>query len=192
MSSDPNAKSDFPVLTTPRLLLRPFTLSDALAVHEFVGAPEVAAMSASMPHPFQPGMVEQWVAMQQPMFERGDGVVWAITLRADQTLCGAINLLVEPDHQIAEIGYWIGLPYWNRGYATEATHAAIRYGFETLALHRIYATHLGRNPASGRVMQKAGMRYEGRLRGHFLKWGVHEDVLYYGILRDEWQAGAGD
>lgn len=137
-------------------------------------------------------MAEQWIAMQQPMFERGEGIVWAITRRTDHSLCGAINLLIDSAHQIAEIGYWIGLPYWGQGYATEAAHAAIRYGFETLQLHRIYATHLARNPASGRVMQKAGMRYEGRLREHFFKWGVHEDLLYYGILRAEWSPPAGD
>lgn len=177
-----------PTLITSRLILRPFILNDAPDVHHFVSAVEVASMSASMPHPYREGMAEQWIAMQGPMFEEGRGIVWALTLRDNQALCGAINLLIDTAHHNAEIGYWIGLPFWNRGYATEATKVALNYGFATLHLHRIYASHLGRNPASGRVMQKSGMRYEGCLRQHFLKWDVYEDVHYYGLLRDEWQA----
>jgi RimJ/RimL family protein N-acetyltransferase len=62
------------------------------------------------------------------------------------------------------------------------------YGFESHDLHRIYATHLTRNPASGRVMQKIGMTYEGRRREHVQKWGVFEDLEMYAILRQEWEA----
>jgi RimJ/RimL family protein N-acetyltransferase len=64
----------------------------------------------------------------------------------------------------------------------------VTYGFETLALHRIHAYHMTRNPASGRVMQKIGMRYEGCLRQHICKWGVFEDAAVYGILKSEFDA----
>jgi RimJ/RimL family protein N-acetyltransferase len=84
---------------------------------------------------------------------------------------GAINLRLELPHQRGELGYWIGEPYWGRGYATEAVSALIRYGFDTVGLNRIYARHLARNPASGRVMAKAGMQREGAQRQHVLKSG---------------------
>jgi [ribosomal protein S5]-alanine N-acetyltransferase len=84
------------------------------------------------------------------------------------------------------MGYWIGVPYWGRGYCTEAAGALLAHAFGPLGLHRVHATHLTRNPASGRVMQKLGMRHEGRMREHFLKWGVFEDVERYGILDREW------
>ncbi|WP_071592913.1 GNAT family N-acetyltransferase [Pleurocapsa sp. PCC 7319] len=65
----------------------------------------------------------------------------------------------------------------------------IAYGFESLKLHRIYASHLTRNPASGRVMQKVGMTYEGCLRQHTKHWGIYEDRAIYGILATEWHEG---
>jgi ribosomal-protein-alanine N-acetyltransferase len=63
----------------------------------------------------------------------------------------------------------------------------LRFGFDELELNRIYATYLARNPASGRVMQKAGMQYEGTLRQAVRKWDVFEDLAYYGILAEQWR-----
>jgi RimJ/RimL family protein N-acetyltransferase len=82
----------------------------------------------------------------------------------------------------------IGVPYWNQGYATEAAQHAVDWGFQQLGLNRIYAQHFGSNPASGRVMQKMGMKYEGTLRQHYIRFGEVQDAVCYGILRDEWQA----
>ena len=85
----------------------------------------------------------------------------------------------------AELGYWIGKPYWNKCYASEAAKAILRFGFKELNLHRIHAHHLSRNPASGKVLQKIGMQHEGCLRHHIRKWGKFEDMEMYGILIDE-------
>ena len=68
----------------------------------------------------------------------------------------------------------------------EAVIAAIRFGFENLGLNRIHANHLARNPASGRVMEKAGLIREGVARQHTKKWGKHEDLILYGLLREDW------
>ena len=88
----------------------------------------------------------------------------------------------------AEAGYWIGRPFWSRGYATEALRAVLAYGFEGLELHRIHAHHFARNSASGRVMQKADMQLEGVHREHAKKDDHFEDIVVYGILRAEWEA----
>lgn len=86
----------------------------------------------------------------------------------------------------------MGVPYWGQGIATEAVAALIAQGFDTLDLNRIYATHFARNPASGRVMQKAGMVFEGILRQHLRKADRFEDLVRYGILRSDYRrAGAG-
>jgi RimJ/RimL family protein N-acetyltransferase len=90
------------------------------------------------------------------------------------------------DQGIAEIGYWIAVPYWGRGYATEAAAEIVRYGFEERNLQRVFACHFTRNPASGRVLQKAGMKYEGTLRQHVRKWDEYVDVAFYGVLRHEY------
>jgi ribosomal-protein-alanine N-acetyltransferase len=64
----------------------------------------------------------------------------------------------------------------------------MRYGFEDFGLHRIYASHFGHNPASGRILRKLGMRYEGCQRQHLRKWDRYVDSELYGILREEWRA----
>jgi ribosomal-protein-alanine N-acetyltransferase len=80
-----------------------------------------------------------------------------------------------------------GCPFWNRGYAAEAAWEMLRFGLEELELNRIFAQRLVRNPASGRVMQKAGLSHEARLRQYINKWGIFEDIDLYGILVDEWR-----
>ena len=80
------------------------------------------------------------------------------------------------------------MPYWGLGYATEAAAVVVRFGFETLALNRIFAMHFSRNPASGRVLQKIGMRHEGTLRQHLKKWDEYVDLECYAILRNDFQS----
>jgi RimJ/RimL family protein N-acetyltransferase len=74
------------------------------------------------------------------------------------------------------MGVWIGVDWWGRGYATEASQTVLQFGFEVLSLNRIYAHHMLRNPASGRVLEKIGMKQEGILRERVRKWGIFEDV----------------
>jgi RimJ/RimL family protein N-acetyltransferase len=110
--------------------------------------------------------------------------VFAATQR-DGRVVAAVGLEIDPPHRRAELGYWVARPYWNAGYATEGARAVVEFGVRSLRLNRVAAHHYSRNPASGRVMQKIGMTYEGRLRQHVLKWGVFEDIDMYGILAGE-------
>ena len=91
-------------------------------------------------------------------------------------------------HQRAVVGYWIGCEYWNNGYCTEAAGEIVRFGFEELGLNRIVSSHLTRNPASGRVMQKIGMKYEGCSPQQVRHRGRFEDLERYGLLRADFQA----
>ena len=100
-------------------------------------------------------------------------------------LLGAIGLRIEREHARADLGYWIGVPYWRRGYCTEAARAIVRYGFTEQGLRRIYAHCFTTNPASGRVLQKLGMTHEGMRREHTLKDGVFLSSDGYGMLRAE-------
>jgi [ribosomal protein S5]-alanine N-acetyltransferase len=146
--------------TTARLLLRPLTPADALDVHRLAGDRRVAATTATIPHPYKLAMAQQWIrnVVGHPSSNRYS---FAITLRDDATFIGVIGLTVEAERAIGNLGYWIGVPYWNNGYATEAATAVIRYGFEELGLSEIQAIHLSRNPASGRVLAKVGMVHFG-------------------------------
>lgn len=174
-----------PTLHTRQLVLRPFTLADAGDVQRLAGARDVAEMTLLVPHPYEQGMAETWIATHAERFARGEGIDLAVTVCATGELAGAIGLTFNPSHLRAELGYWIGAPFRRRGYATEAARKMIEYGFETAGLHRICAQCFSRNTASARVLTRAGMVYEGRLRQHILKWGVFEDIDLFGIVRDD-------
>jgi len=174
-----------PTLATSRLLLRPFRRSDAEAVWKLAGAREIAQYTLHIPHPYELQMAVTWIASHADRFAAGEGVTLAVTLQDGGELVGAMGLSVDGENDTGELGYWIGLPYWGRGYATEAARALLTYGFAELDLHRLYACHLAPNVASGRVMQKLGMVREGTLRGHVAKWGKRYDLVMYGLLRSE-------
>ena len=176
---------ELPTICTARLLLRPFVLEDAPALHELVKEREIASTTLNIPHPYEEEMAKVWISSHTPGWENQEMAVFAIT-EASAGLVGAISLRLELAHERGELGYWIGIPFWGKGYATEATKAVIKFGFEQMKLNRIHAAHLTRNPASGRVMIKAGMTFEGVLRKHILKWGEFEDVAKYSILRREY------
>jgi RimJ/RimL family protein N-acetyltransferase len=170
------------VITTRRLTLRPFTAADAPAVQRLAGAREVALNTLLIPHPYPDGAAESWIASHG----HGGELVFAID---DGQLVGAMGLIIDRLNDRAEIGYWIGVPFWGRGYATEAAAAVVRCGFEEHGVNRIFAQVFRRNPASARVLQKVGMRYEGTLRQHVKKWDEYVDVDSYAILRSDWNAG---
>jgi [ribosomal protein S5]-alanine N-acetyltransferase len=106
----------------------------------------------------------------------GETLCLAVTHTENGSLLGTVSLSITPEDEAAELGFWLGTPFWNKGYCTEAAAEVVRYGFEELRLRRVYGRHLGSNPASGRVMQKLGMRREGLLREHVEKWGRFEVV----------------
>ncbi len=175
-----------PTLTTERLILRPFARADAARVQQLAGAHEIADMTGHIPHPYPDGAAEEWIATHETNWAHSETATFAIVRRDTGELMGAIGLTVEPQNRCAELGYWLGTPYWNCGYTTEAARAVIRFAFEKLNLNRVYASHFARNPASGRVMQKCGMQHEGTLRQHFVRWDNPEDLVCYGILKSEW------
>lgn len=183
------AMSEQPTLHTERLILRPFTPSDAADVQRLAGDRAIAATTGgNIPHPYEDGMAEQWIAGHAERFRNAEAVEFAISKRAEDALVGAVGLQLHMAALRAELGYWIGKPYWGQGYATEAARAVVEYGFDVLGLNRIHACHFGSNPASGSVMEKIGMTYEGCRRQHFCKWGVFEDCLDYAILRSKYEA----
>lgn len=179
-----------PVLTTDRLVLRPFAPSDSKEVQRLAGDREIAAVTISIPHPYEDGMAEAWIATHADQLAKGTGIYYAVTLAGTGELAGACGLVIQPEHRHGELGYWIARPLWGRGYCTEATTAVVACGFDTLGLHRIYAHHMSKNPASGRVMRKLGMKHEGSLRHHVLKWGAYEDVECYGLLATDRSSAA--
>ncbi|MBN1643314.1 MAG: GNAT family N-acetyltransferase [Dehalococcoidales bacterium] len=177
-----------PTLTTKRLILRPYTLSDAQEIQRLIGDRVVADTLLNVPYPYEDGMAEDWISKSESIFEEGKSVHFAITQREQEYLIGGIGLNnINHIYENAEMGYWIGKPYWGNGYCTEAARAVVKYGFDALGLSRIYAHHFTRNPTSGRVMQKVGMKHEGHLRQAVKRWDKFEDLETYGILKSEFR-----
>lgn len=174
-----------PTLTTERLVLRPFTLADAPEVSRLVGDRRIADTTLNIPHPYDESMAVAWIGAHAEAAERGESMTLAISEKTG-ALVGAVALAMAPTQQRAELGYWIAVSHWGRGYATEAAAAMVDYAFSTLGLRRVVAHCLTRNVGSARVMEKIGMQREGTLRAHVVKWDVPEDVALYAILRDEW------
>jgi RimJ/RimL family protein N-acetyltransferase len=180
-----------PSLQTRRLVLREFAQGDAPEVRRLAGAREIARMTLLIPHPYEDGMAEDWIDSLRPSYEAGEHVTFAVVLREGGELVGSIGMNLNARDNNGELGYWIGKPYWGRGYCTEAAREMVCYGFEILSLHRIHSNHFGSNPASGRVMQKIGRIREGTRREHYKKWGEYEDRVEYGLLAREWRAAQG-
>jgi ribosomal-protein-alanine N-acetyltransferase len=174
------------ILRTERLILRPFELSDARIVQQKAGDKAVADTTANIPYPYPDGLAEEWISTHQPKFESGELINCAITLEKTRELIGAIGLVINKRFNHAELGFWIEKDLWGKGYATEAARALIDYGFNKFGLHKIFAHHMTRNPASGKVLKKLGMHKEGLLKEHVLRSGRYEDVVLYGILKDDW------
>ncbi len=142
---------------TSRLVLRPLQIEDAPAIQRLAGDWEVARYTANIPHPYEAGMAEAWIKSHREDFE----IVFAIERRQDGVLIGCIG--VEPDaaSREAELGYWIGKPYWGAGYATEALAALVDHVFRTFDVDRARAAAMPENRASIRVQEKVGFRYVG-------------------------------
>jgi len=172
-----------PRLETERLLLRPFTLSDAKDVQRLAGNKAIADTTLNIPHPYEDGMAEAWISSHQPGFEAGEQAAFAITLKPGGKLIGAISLKIDTATQMAELGYWVGKPFWGIGYCTEAANRIVEYGLAEFDLRRIHAIHLERNPASGRVLQKIGMSRERKGPLQADAAGEAEIVVHYGLSR---------
>ena len=170
-----------PELRTTRLRLRPFTLEDAALVQRLAGDSRVADTTANVPHPYSDGVAEAWIATHESSASDRKAYTWAIANLETDELMGCISLILNR-HNGAEMGYWLGVPYWNHGFMSEAARAVIEAGFSRLKLHRVVARHFVRNPASGRVMQKAHMTLIGTMRDSWLKAGVFESETWYEIL----------
>ena len=179
-----------PTLETARLRLRPFVPADAPAVEALAGVWAVADTTLTIPHPYPDSAAAAWIATHAAEWRAGTTVTYAVTRAADGALVGAVGLARTPSHAHASLGYWIAAPAWGRGYATEAAAALCAYAFAALGVHRIEARHFVRNPASGHVMQKLGMRPEGVLRDAVWRWGRFEDLAVYAVLAPEWAGPA--
>ncbi len=173
-------------ITSFPVVLRAFLPGDAARVTELCGDAAVALPTAAIPHPYPASAAAAWIASHRDARECGSAWTYAITRTDDDALVGAIDLRssIDPD---GNLGYWIGRPYWARGYATTALRALVAMAFLGLEIEALGATHLARNPASGRVLEKCGMALARReKRSH--RGGPAEEMWVWSITRERWSA----
>lgn len=178
--------STLPRLESPRLVLRAATLDDVDAIARLAGRKEIADTTATIPHPYTKEHARHFVENQGALLTSGKAMVFVVERKADRQLVGNTGIKdLDPVNNQAEMGFWIGVEHWRQGYATEAAGTLLNYAFDGLGLNRVAAHFMVRNPASGRVLEKIGMRREGLLRERIKKWGVFEDVVTMAILRSD-------
>ena len=174
-------KTPFPELTTPRLVLRELHVKDVPRLMELLRDEEVTRYIGG-------GLVKHNVRGRRKAFAAGREIRWGICERERGTLIGVMDLQpINRGNRNAELGYWLGRAYWGRGYMTEALQAVLDYCFNEMNLNRVYGDHFAENPASGRVMLKCGLRYEGTHRQKVYMNGRFFDLLEYAILREEYK-----
>lgn len=174
---------DLPTLETERLILRKMVLNDAEAVFAYASNSEVSRYTLWETH----RSIEDsraFLEFATQKYENGGEPDWGIVYRGNGCLVGACGLVNwEAEHARAEVGFVLSREYWGRGLMSEAVRAILRFGFERMNLNRIEARCIAENAASARVMEKAGMAYEGTLRQREYIKGAYRDIKLYAILK---------
>lgn len=177
-------------IETNRLILRRFQLGDAEPMfRNWATDPEVTRFLRWEPYQVvqeAEATISSWISeYASPYF-----LHWGICLKTDQTLIGSIGMVSHTEcDQRAEIGFCIGKAWWGNDFMTEALRAVLSYGFYSVGYNRLEACHSILNPASGRVMEKAGMRMEGLLRQYYFcsSLGFQDCNLYARLKSDDQQ-----
>lgn len=183
--------ASLPTIQTRRLTLRPARMSDAEDLYEYSSDPQVAKHVLWDAHT-SIHQTRSYIRFLLRQYRNAAPSTFVIALRDTGKVVGTIGFMwIQQDNRAGEIGYSLNRSYWNQGLMTEALRAALDFGFTKLNLNRIEAQHESDNPASGRVMVKAGMAYEGRLRQRLYNKGRFTDVELYAILRSDFMARRG-
>jgi RimJ/RimL family protein N-acetyltransferase len=173
-----------PELRTRRLRLRPPRAADAGRIQALAGARLIADTTASIPHPYPDGAAEDWIDDRRRAWRRDRSLALVVTPGEDEPPIGVVSLDGRGEGT-AELGYWVGVGYWGRGYASEAAAAILHCGFLELGLTRVTARCLVRNPASARIITRLGLRHVERRSPGTIKRDRPEDVDVFEIRRDE-------
>lgn len=174
-------------IETERLILRRFEYSDTEAMFRNWIADERIQSMYSEPVYTTTEAVNELLKKYIGSYENRDYYRWAVTLKSSDECIGQIAyFLVDSKNNFAEIEYCIGSEFQCKGYATEATKAVIKYGFDRIDLHKVQICTKSINSASKRVIEKCGFTYEGTLRDYFYMNGEYVGRLYFSMLREEY------
>lgn len=174
-------------LETERLILRNFTLQDTQRVYELAKDKQISD-TTTLPYPYELKHAKQWIEKHETQRLNGECLQFAICLKSTQEIIGCISYIFGTDQFRAELGYWIGVPYWGNSYCTEAVGKLIDYAFNELKLTKLTAHYMAHNASSGKVMKKCGMTQVAHFKKHIFKNNQYYDAIYFEILAEEYMA----
>lgn len=177
----------YPQIKTDRLILSAIQYQDIPKIIEYAGNKNVSITTLNIPHPYAEKDAIFWINSANQGFINKTQYTFGIRIKSSNEFIGGMGLKINNRFNRAELGYWIAEPFWNKGYATEAAKAILQFGFESLDLNKIYATHLTENPASGKVMIKNGMIKEAELKDHFKKENEYKSITQYRLTKNEFR-----
>lgn len=173
---------DPPEIITERLILRRMKKTDYKDMYEYACSPDVTRFLTWDPHP-NPTYTMRYLAYVATRYRTGEFYDWAVTWKESGKMIGTCGFTsFSYAHNVGEIGYVLNPDYWGRGIAVEAVRAVMRFGFFTLNLHRIEAKYIVGNARSRRVMEKAGMVFEGIQRESMYIGDSYKDIGICAIL----------
>lgn len=164
----------FLLLFTKRLNLRKLQVEDVDSLVKYANNRAISDQIINIPHPYREPDGVFRISYVHQGFVKQSRYVFAIILREREELIGEISLHLSEDKKGAEIGYWIGEPFWQKGFVTEAVDRVLKFGFEDLKLERIYATCNEENEASWRVLERHGMEKKGQ-QGRILPYVLNRE-----------------
>jgi [ribosomal protein S5]-alanine N-acetyltransferase len=162
-----------PTLTTNRLILRPFIFDDLARIVELLSEKAISETSPTIPYPYDERIAFEWMINQAAYCSTGQFYAFAVTLKNTKELVGSVSVTIRPDKQ-AEIGFWIGKPYWKKGICSEAAARVIEYMFTELKLEAVYAECMHNNAASSNVLKNLRMEFEKTVTPHIYR--INKDL----------------
>jgi ribosomal-protein-alanine N-acetyltransferase len=178
--------SQIPVIESERLKLRELSMDDVDDIYGYASIPEVSTFLLWYPHKSKQDSID-FINFAKNMFEKDISIIWGIELKEEKKLIGIFDLrTAQIINGCVEIGYVISSTYWNKGYISEAIKVIIKFCFEELKLNRVEAHCDEENLGSARVMEKAGMKYEGTLREKLFVKDKYRSMKLYSILKKEY------
>lgn len=176
----------FPELNSDRIKLRKSGASDIPALIKYCHNPKIADQIINIPYPYTEEDAINRISFVNLGFKNKERFVFAITIKPDNELIGEIGLHLDKPNNSAQFGYWVAESHWGKGIATEAAMLVLKFGFESLNLNKIIATHFSENIASGVVMKKNKMIKEAEMKEHYKIDNEYRTVIQYRLIRSEY------
>lgn len=170
-----------------RVKIRKLKDSDARDIYKNAKDKEISKWTLNLPYPYPKDGAIKFIKKSHYNLKKKKAYTFGVVLKETDEVIGIVTLLkLDWENKNAELGYWIGKKYWNKGLMTEAVKLTLGFGFEKLKLHRICANLFEDNIGSKKVLEKSGLSLEGRLREERYKHGRWCNELKYGILAREY------